>query len=74
MGSEDTEACGRCSMTTVVSATRGGEDDQEGRDPFAGARIEVADADLRRASTPAVWLGVVTERLNALGERIAYGR
>ena len=81
--SEKREACGRCAMTTVVDATAGpadGEsaDDDEadggsGRDPFGGARIEIEESALRRAS-PAAWLAVVTRRLDDAATRVVRGR
>ena len=64
------EACGRCSMTSVVDMT----DDESGADPFDGARIEVADAEARKASYPAVVLGRVKRRLDAAATRVIYGR
>ncbi len=66
------EACGRCSMTSVVDVA---ESDGEGggADPFDGPRIEVADADARRASFPAVWLGRAKDRLDAAATRLIDG-
>lgn len=65
-----TEACGRCSMTTVVDAVESDEDST--RDPFGDA-IEVDETALRRVS-PAAWLGGVTSRLDAAVSRFIYGR
>jgi len=69
------EACGRCSMSTVVGAVADDQsaDERAERDPFAGERIEVDESALRRAS-PAGFLGEVKDRLTALGRRIAYGK
>ena len=69
MSDKRSEACGRCSMSTVVDtvAEEGGE-----RDPFGDERIEVAEADLRRIS-PAAWIGRLTRRLDEIARRLTYG-
>ncbi|MFC7069888.1 hypothetical protein [Halobaculum lipolyticum] len=67
MGLGEREACGRCSMTTVVDATDDGE-----RDPYGDDRIELADDDLRRVS-PSAWLGGAVSRLDDLATRLTYG-
>lgn len=69
MSEKKTEACGRCSMSTVVDAAVEGE----GEDPFGEERIEVDDEEFRRVS-PAVWLSGIGERLNNAVRRITYGR
>ncbi|WP_410766193.1 hypothetical protein [Haloferax sp. DFSO60] len=61
------EACGRCSLTTVVDATA-----NERMDPFDGDRIELDDGELRRTS-PAAWFEGLSARLDALAERVIYG-
>lgn len=70
MGGKIREACGRCSMSSVVDLTDGGDG---GRNPFDGDRIEVAEAQLRKAAFPAVWLGRVKHRLNEYATRLTYG-
>lgn len=67
MGGKDTEACGRCSMTTVVDAT--GTD----ADPFDGDRIELSDDQLRRVS-PGAYLKGVKDRVDAVATRLVHGR
>ncbi|CDK40085.1 hypothetical protein DM2_2826 [Halorubrum sp. DM2] len=69
------EACGRCSMSTVVGAVADDQSSEERaeRDPFADERIEVDESSLRRIS-PAGYLGDLKERINGLGRRIAYGK
>jgi len=69
------EACGRCSMSTVVGAVSGDQDPEERaeRDPFAGERIEVDESSLRRIS-PAGFLGDLKERADDLGRRLSYGK
>ncbi|WP_092932137.1 hypothetical protein [Natrinema hispanicum] len=79
MGGKKTEACGRCSMSTVVdiaSSSDDGDGDAEvtdARDPFGDAAIEVDDETLRRVS-PGAWMERLTERLDDLGRRLIYGR
>ena len=70
-----TEACGRCSMSTVVGAVNGDKDPEERveHDPFAGERIEVDESTLRRVS-PAGFLGRLKERADELGRRLSYGK
>jgi hypothetical protein len=65
-----TEACGRCSMTTVVDAA---VDEDERRDPFGDERIEVDESEMTRVN-PVAWTRRVTGRLNAAVERFAFGR
>jgi hypothetical protein len=69
------EACGRCSMSTVVGAVNGDKDSDErgARDPFAGGRIEVDETDIRRVS-PAGFLADLKDRVNDLGRRLSYGK
>lgn len=69
MGGKDTEACGRCSMTSVVEMT----DDGEERDLFGEDRIEVDESDLRKASFPAVYLGRLKTRLDEFATAVTYG-
>ncbi|GAA0283963.1 hypothetical protein [Halobacterium noricense] len=69
---QPTEACGRCSMTTVVDAVDANSDDPP-RDPFVDARIEVEESAVRRVS-PVAWLQNATARLNAAVQRLTYGQ
>lgn len=73
MDDKRTEACGRCSMTSVVSMATDDEGAGE-RDPFAGPRIEVSDAEMRRVSKHQLWLGRVKRRLDEVATRLTYGR
>ncbi len=88
MKDNPTEACGRCSMSTVVDAIDGIEGDSDSEEasgpadaqsarerpsPFDGDRIEVDEAELRRLS-PAAWIGRLTTRLDDLARRLTYGR
>lgn len=66
------EACGRCSMTAVVSVTN--EDDEaSGHNPFDGARIEVAESELRTATAPQRLFGRLKRRLDDAATRLIYG-
>ncbi|USZ66834.1 hypothetical protein NGM10_08825 [Halorussus salilacus] len=73
MDDKRTEACGRCSMTSVVSMTT--EDgDAGGRNPFDGPRIEVDESEIRAVNRHHVWLGRVKRRLDQFATRLTYGR
>jgi hypothetical protein len=69
------EACGRCSMSTVVGAVNGDKDPEEraDHDPFAGGRIEIDESSVRRIS-PAGFLSDLKDRATAFGRRFAYGK
>jgi hypothetical protein len=69
MSSKKTEACGRCSMSTVVDAVS----EEEQTDLFGDERIEVDDDQLRRIA-PGAWAGRVTARINEIARRLTYGR
>lgn len=70
MADTEREACGRCSMSSVVDMA---EEDGGGRDPFEGDRIEVEESALRTVMFPAVVLGRVKHRLNEVATRLTYG-
>jgi hypothetical protein len=70
MGGNETEACGRCGMSSVVDAACDGED---AADPFGDARIEVDERELRAVS-PAAWLAGVRARIDAVATELTYGR
>jgi hypothetical protein len=70
MGGKESEACGRCAMSSAVSVSDGESAD---RDPFAGERIEVSESDLRKVS-PAAWLGGLKRRVDDWATRLTYGR
>ena len=71
----EAEACGRCSMSSVVGAVAKDQTPEERaeRDPFRGDRIEVDESAVRRVS-PAGYLGDLKERLDAFARRVAYGK
>ena len=70
MSDRETEACGRCSMSTVVSAVS--DEESTERDPFGESRIEVDDDQLRRVA-PGAWMGRLTTRLNEFARKLTYG-
>jgi hypothetical protein len=69
---EPTEACGRCSMTTVVDAVNADREDG-GPDPFGDERIEVEESAVRRVS-PVAWVRNATTRLNDAVQQLTYGQ
>ncbi|ELZ31266.1 hypothetical protein C465_15212 [Halorubrum distributum JCM 9100] len=73
-GAVEVEACGRCSMSTVVGAVSGDQDSEERaeRDPFAGERIEVDESSFRQIS-PGGFLSDLKDRVDELGRRLSYG-
>ncbi|QLH77122.1 hypothetical protein HZS55_07355 [Halosimplex rubrum] len=73
MAPKDTEACGRCSMTSVVSAASEGDDDGD-RDPFGDARIEVPEDQLRRVAKPQILIARAKRRIDRVATKITYGR
>lgn len=73
MASNDTEACGRCGLSSVVDATADGAD-AEDRTPFGDARIEVPEDELRRVALPQRLLGLAKRRPNAAVTRVTYGQ
>lgn len=73
MDSNKSEACGRCSMTSVVGMTESDDEDRT-RDPFGEERIEVPESEVRKAAAPAVLAGRVKRRLDEFATRITYGR
>jgi hypothetical protein len=68
MSEKKTEACGRCSITTVVDATAGD------RDVLGEGRIEVDEDEMRRVSAHHVAASRAKEWLDSLGTRLIYGR
>ena len=69
MAQKESEACGRCSMTTAIDAGTDGE-----HDAFGDERIEVPEGEMRKAAAPLVAAGRVKHKLNELATRLTYGR
>lgn len=72
MADQKPEACGRCSISTVVDAATD-EDDSGGRDPFGESRIEIPDEEARLVLRPQILAGRLKERLDDVAERLTYG-
>jgi len=74
MGGTDREACGRCAMSSATDVAADGktDEDRETADPFAGARIELSEGELRSVS-PSAWLGGAKRRIDAVATRLTYG-
>ncbi|ADJ13472.1 hypothetical protein [Halalkalicoccus jeotgali] len=68
MNEKDTEACGRCAITTVVDAT------ESGRDVLGEERIEIAEREMRRTSPHHVAASRLKSWFDSLGTRLIYGR
>jgi hypothetical protein len=72
MTDKQTEACGRCSMSTVVDAVSN-EDASSDRNRFDDDQIEISEPVLLRVA-PGAWLGQVTARLNEMAQQLTYDR
>ena len=70
MGNKKTEACGRCSLTTVIDATEG----EEQRDILGEHRIELPEDTVRRVVPHHVALSGVKARLTDAAMRLTFGR
>ena len=73
MADERAETCGRCTMTSVVDLREDGSV-REKHDPFAGERIEIDEAELRKASGHVIMLGRLKRRIDEIATSITYGR
>lgn len=76
MGGKRTEACGRCSVTTVLDASEAAENpDAEGggENPFDGERIELDERELTSVVRHEVAVGKLTRTLDAIATRLTYG-
>lgn len=69
MGGKIREACGRCSMTSVVDMFDG----DGGRNPFDGPRIEIPEEEMRRVAKPQILLGRAKRKLDEIATRLTYG-
>jgi len=73
MGGKQKEACGRCSVTTVIDATEDKEDGG-GENPFDGERIEIEESQMRSVARHEVLASKVTSRLDALASKVIWGK
>ena len=70
MGGKEREACGRCSISTVLEAA---DADGDGADnPFDGDRIELGADEVRSVLRHEVALRRVRERLDRLATRLMF--
>lgn len=68
MDEKKTEACGRCSITTVIDAS--GSD----RNVLGEDRIEVEENEMRRLSAHHIAASRAKDWFDSVGERLIYGR
>jgi hypothetical protein len=75
MGGKQTEACGRCSVTTVIDAKEAvdGESEQGGQNPFDGERIELEERELTSVVRHEVAMAKLKDRLDRVANRLIYG-
>lgn len=74
MGEKRTEACGRCSLTTVVDATDDEDGESGGANPFDGDRIELDESELQSVVRHEVLFSRFRQRLDEWGRRLTFGR
>ncbi|MEF8779768.1 MAG: hypothetical protein V5A46_03715 [Haloferacaceae archaeon] len=74
MGGKRTEACGRCSVSTVVEAAGDEEGAGSGANPFDGERIEVEESTLRSVVRHEVAVAGLRRRLDEWATRFTFGR
>jgi len=73
MGGKESEACGRCSVSTAVDVAHTDEKEQP-EQPFEGDRIEIEESTMRSVVRHEVFVGRVKDRLNQFAERVVFGR
>lgn len=73
MGGKNSEACGRCSVSTVVDAA---DSEEEGgpENPFEGDRIEIEESEMRSVVRHEVFADRLKSRLDDFANRIMFGR
>lgn len=72
MGGTGKEACGRCSVSTVVElANEDGE--SGGRNPFDGDRIELEESQLQSVVKHEVLFSRISRRLDEFATKLIYG-
>ena len=78
MGGKKTEACGRCSVTTVMDAVESVDDGREvaesrGTNPFDGDRIELDEDEVTAVVRHEVFAARVKDRLDRIATKLIYG-
>ena len=74
MGEKRTEACGRCSLSTVVDATDAENGGSGGRNPFDGNRIELDENEFRSVVRHEVFFSRLRRRLDEWATRFTFER
>jgi hypothetical protein len=72
MGGKQKEACGRCSVTTVIDATE--DEETSAENPFEGERIEVEEEQMRSVVRHEVLASKVTDKLDSFASRFVWGK
>lgn len=75
MGGKSREACGRCSVTTVIDATESAEEggDSGAKNPFDGERIEVEESAMRTTAPHEFAVRRVKDRLDGVVTKLTWG-
>lgn len=73
MGGKEAEACGRCSVSTVVDTVES-DGERSGKNPFDGERIEIEESELRSVVRHEVFARKVKDRLDRIAMRLTYGK
>jgi len=74
MGGKQKEACGRCSVTTVIDATEDANEEGGAENPFDGERIEIEESQMRSVARHEVLASKVTDRLDEFASRVIWGK
>jgi len=74
MGGKQKEACGRCSVTTVIDATGDHEEEEGGTNPFDGERIELEEQEMRTVARHEALASKISDRLDAFATRVVWGQ
>lgn len=72
MGGKQKEACGRCTVTTVIDATE--DEESTAENPFEGERIELEESEMRSVARHEVLAGKVTDRLDDFASQFIWGK
>lgn len=74
MGGKKTEACGRCSVTTVIDATDDKSGESGAENPFDGERIEIKESQIRSVVPHEVFTARIRTRLDEWATKLTFGR
>ncbi|MFP4625813.1 MAG: hypothetical protein ACOCQ3_02215 [Natronomonas sp.] len=73
MGGTGKEACGRCSVSTVIEVANEGDRESGARNPFDGERIELEESQMRSVVKHEVLFSRISRRLDEFATKIIYG-